>query len=92
MASIKIPKEVWNLIIDKIEPEPFKMPEYIYARNIFFRFDTVTQISGPQQTSSGKRFRLYVCNAKREFDIDIYENVNPRLYKKLEAFAQHYIK
>ena len=91
MTSIKIPKEVWNLIIDKIEPEPFKMPEYIYTGYEIVKFDNIVKFYGPEITSQGHRFRLY-DNTTSASEIIIYSHRSPGLFEKLRAFMKHYIK
>ena len=74
---IIVPKDVWNTMIDKIEPEPFKLPEFIIITtqysNLLLRTSLIERITGPYKPTTAPIY--YTCHMKKaRYDISQLSN------------------
>ena len=84
---IKVPKDVWQQIIDKIEPESYKLPEFIVYDTTCIRSSRIDSLQGPFYFNNQPYINICIegCN-----NMPIRQMKYPGLYNKLECMIKHY--
>lgn len=87
---ITIPKDVWQLIIDKMEPkkpDEYMMPKYIIISNVIIPFDSIIRIKGPVLTHTQEEYLSITTQTETSH---IYQHDASNLYDKLIHFKEFY--
>lgn len=84
-VSIKLPRDVWQLIIDKIDPDPIKLPQYILYYDRLLSTKRIISIT----KHDSKTYMIYYQGAQSGQNFYINESHNPKSFSILRKMFDH---
>jgi hypothetical protein len=91
MSTTKIPKDVWQLIIDKIEPDSYKLPKFIVYDICMIESSNINEISGPFMQSQDDDNPYFTIHRQGRNPLCVMKNTDPKAFKLLSSMKQYYL-